>query len=271
VPESERVDAHLVTGILVFDEHLNDRGLRHIGHASGVRLGPCSVHYMTEDLPMKDYLQHPDERTPRNRWPVEKGQPANPAKMPPSPLDPRHSPERPDDTSSRLPTREELHKCLREWLPNVEDYLKRRFPEYTVLDALQKAEAAALRAIYGDLHDKMKPEEMTSAGRRAWLITVARHAALTILRRKRLVSLPEGDVLPDRQATHDPEDSNMIREALRRMPPDLRAVIVALYFEGLSGHKAAARLGIPKTTFRRRQAQAISCLRKIIDQLSREF
>ncbi len=130
---------------------------------------------------MKDHFPGSDERTLRPCWPAKKGHPDDSPAMPPSPLDPRHSPDQPDDAPPRLPTKEELHKCLRAWLPNVEVYLKRRFPEYTVLDALEKAQAVGLGAIYGDLYDKMKPEEMTSAGRRAWLFTVARHAALTIL------------------------------------------------------------------------------------------
>jgi RNA polymerase sigma factor (sigma-70 family) len=214
----------------------------------------------------------PDDRTPRTCWPAKKGHPANPAKMPPSPLDPRHSPERPDDAPPQPPTKEDLHKCLRAWLPTVEDYLKRSFPEYTVLDALEKAEAAGLRAIYGDLHDKMKPEEMTSASRQAWLLEVARNAALTVLRRKQPVPLRD-DYIPPSASTSslDPDERELVQEAVRKLPLDAREVIAAYFFKGLSTRSAAAQLGIPAATFRYRLAKAKRQFRSIFQQLCKEF
>ena len=242
---------------------------------------------------MKESFPRPDERTPRPSWPAKKGQPDdNPVTMPPSPLyprhnperpgdapaqppslpDSRHAPERPDTASPQRPTKEELHKCLRDWLPNVEVYVKRRFPEYVVLEALEKAKSEGLSAIYGELHDKMKPEEMTSAGRRAWLLTVARNAALTVLRRKRTVPLRDDDMLPSAPTSSlDPHERQLVVEAVQKLPLASRQVIEAAYFEGLKGRAAAERLGMPPTTFRYRLAKAKRQFRNIFEQLSREF
>jgi RNA polymerase sigma factor (sigma-70 family) len=193
--------------------------------------------------------------------------------MPPSPLDSRHDPEQPDEAVPQ-PTKEERFQRLQAALMKVEyRLLGEGFPTYTVLPALEKAESTGIDAICGDLHDRMKlpPERMTPASFHKWLRVVARRAAITLLRRKRTVSLADGDVLPAPQATDDAQDINMILDALKTMPPDLREVIEALYFEGLSGREAAKRLAIPEATFQRRKALAINCLRTIFDQLSENF
>ncbi|HWG46397.1 MAG TPA: sigma-70 family RNA polymerase sigma factor [Gemmataceae bacterium] len=221
---------------------------------------------------MKDNFSHPDERTPRNYWPARKGQPANPAKMPPSPLDPRYHPDRPGDASQPPPTKEELRKCLLAWLPTLEVYLTRQFPEYVVLDALDKALAVGLRAIYGDLHEKMKPEQMTSARWRAWLITAARNEALTILRRKRILPLSDEMLRPPASLTWmDLHEREIVLEAVRQLPSHLRDVIEAAYFDRLGVRAAGRKLGIRYDIVRRQHAHAIRLLRDIVAQLSRAF
>jgi RNA polymerase sigma factor (sigma-70 family) len=185
--------------------------------------------------------------------------------MPPSPLDPRHDPDAPDAVVPQ-PSKEDLFECLVRRLESVESRLVGMgFAPHIAQQATERAQAAAVDAICDGF-----AQTMTTPGRRAWLLTVARNAALTLLRRKRTVSLPDGDVLPARQTTDDAQDFNMILEAIKKMPPDLRAVIVALYVEGLSGREAAERLGIPEATFRRRKTLAINRLVQIVDQLSRE-
>jgi RNA polymerase sigma factor (sigma-70 family) len=186
--------------------------------------------------------------------------------MPPSPLDPRHDPDAADDSAVPQPTKEDLFECLVRRLVSVESRLVGMgFSPHIAEQATERAEAAAVDAICSGF-----AQTMTTPGRRAWLHTVARNAALTLLRRKQTVSLPDGDVLPARQATDDAQDFNMILNALNKMPPDLGAVIVAVYIEGLSGREAAERMGIPEATFRRRKALAINRLRTIVDQLSRD-
>ena len=145
------------------------------------------------------------------------------------------------------PQRKNCHKCLRDWPPNVEVYVKRRFPEYVVLEALEKAKSEGLSAIYGELHDKMKPEEMTSARRRAWLLTVAGNAALTVLRRRRTVPLRDDDMLPSAPTSSlDPHERQLVVEAVQKLPLASREVIEAAYFEGLSGLAAAERWECPR-------------------------
>lgn len=222
---------------------------------------------------MKDNFSQPDERTPRNYWPARKGQPINPAKMPPSPLDPRHHPDQPGDASQPPPpTKEELRKRLLAWLPTLEVYLTRRFPEYVVQDALDKALAVGLRAIYGDLHEKMKPEDMTSARWWAWLLTVARNEALTILRQKRILPLSDEMLRQTASLTWmDRHEREMVLEAVRQLPSHLRDVIEAAYFDRLGVRGAGRKLGIRYDIVRRQHAHAISLLRGIVERLSKGF
>jgi len=191
--------------------------------------------------------------------------------MPPSPLDPRHSPDRPDDAPPQRPTEEELLKCLRAWLPKVEVYLKLRFPEYAVLDALEKAEAVGLSAICGDLHDKMKPEEMTSACRQAWLRKVAQNAALTVLRRKQPVPFCDESMLPSASTSaFDTREQELVLKAVEKLPQDDQELIAAVYDRGMSRRQYAALMNIGEATVRRRHDNAICRLRDEFLRLSNE-
>jgi RNA polymerase sigma factor (sigma-70 family) len=217
--------------------------------------------WKSDPRPSSDGNQPPRCSTP---LPLpDTGQPDHPS-FPPSPLDPRHDPEQPDEAVPQ-PTKEDLFECLVRRLVSVESRLvSMGFQPHIAQQATERAEAAAVDAICSGF-----AQTMTTPGRRAWLHTVARHAALTLLRRKQTVSLPDGDVIPATQG-RDEQDFNMILKALKKMPPDLGAVIVDVYVEGLSGREAAERLGIPEATFRRRKALAINRLRTIVDQLSRD-
>ncbi|GGT72594.1 MULTISPECIES: sigma-70 family RNA polymerase sigma factor [Streptomyces] len=97
---------------------------------------------------------------------------------------------------------------------------------------------------------------------RPWLFTVARRLAIDA-RRSRLARPTEiGDgVLA---ATPDPADATEsavaaldVRAAVRELSPEHRAVLVRLYFHGLTVNEAAADLGIPAGTVKSRSHYAL--------------
>ncbi|MEV7427398.1 MULTISPECIES: sigma-70 family RNA polymerase sigma factor [unclassified Streptomyces] len=100
---------------------------------------------------------------------------------------------------------------------------------------------------------------------RPWLFTVARRLAIDA-RRSRLARPPEvGDA--GLAATPDPEDRTEsavaaldVRRAVRTLSAEHRAVLVQLYFRGLSVNEAAAVLGIPPGTVKSRSYYALRAL-----------
>ena len=205
-----------------------------------------------------DGNQPPRSVTPQP-WP-EVGQPGNSA-MPTLPLDPLHDPDAPDDNDVKI----ELFDCLSKRMP----YVKRRleamgFEPHIAQKASEKAQAAAV-----DLICEGDAQKMTQAHRRRWLHKFALNAANTLYRRKPTVPLPDG-VLVARQDRYDAQNFKLLLKAIQMMPKELQGVIVALYFEGMSGREAAAWLEIPEATFRRRRDLAIDVLQAIVYRLSTE-
>lgn len=100
---------------------------------------------------------------------------------------------------------------------------------------------------------------------RPWLFTVGRRLAIDA-RRSRLVRPAEiSDVIL--AATPDPEDLTEVaaatldvREAVKSLSPEHRAVLVQLYFRGLSMPEAAEVLGIPRGTVKSRSYYALRAL-----------
>ncbi|MFJ7068502.1 sigma-70 family RNA polymerase sigma factor [Streptomyces sp. NPDC101115] len=97
---------------------------------------------------------------------------------------------------------------------------------------------------------------------RPWLFTVARRLAIDA-RRSRLSRPTEvGDELL--AVTADPADATEtavaaldVRAAVRGLRPEHRAVLVRLYFHGLTVNEAAAELGIPAGTVKSRSHYAL--------------
>ncbi|MBT2443823.1 sigma-70 family RNA polymerase sigma factor [Streptomyces sp. ISL-36] len=100
------------------------------------------------------------------------------------------------------------------------------------------------------------------ASMRPWLFTVARRLAIDA-RRSRLARPTEiGDGAL--AATADPADATEsavaaldVRAAVRELSPEHRAVLVRLYFHGLTVNEAAADLGIPAGTVKSRSHYAL--------------
>ncbi len=90
-----------------------------------------------------------------------------------------------------------------------------------------------------------------------WLIRILINVCNTELRRrKRELSMDE---LPE--TAQEQFDALPLKEALRRLPKDLREVIVLRYFTGLTLEETARTLDIPRGTVSTRQKKALTLLR----------
>lgn len=90
-----------------------------------------------------------------------------------------------------------------------------------------------------------------------WLTRILINVCTSELRRrKRELAVAE---LPE--TAREEYDALPLKEALRRLPKELREVIVLRYFTGLTLEETARVLGIPRGTVSTRQKKALSLLR----------
>lgn len=106
---------------------------------------------------------------------------------------------------------------------------------------------------------------------RPWLYTVARRLVVDMLRSRR--SRPSEVMMDDLTRLSVSEDTiadvvsaRAVREALLRLRPDQRGVLIELYFHGRSPSEVAARLGVPVGTVKSRAHYAKQALRAYLDQ-----
>ncbi|SDT66396.1 sigma-70 family RNA polymerase sigma factor [Actinoplanes derwentensis] len=107
------------------------------------------------------------------------------------------------------------------------------------------------------------------AGVRAWLFRVARNLVIDVGRARRirppemsppdLAQVPAAGDAMERVLTAD-----VVREALRRLSPAHRAVLVELYFTESQAVDVAARLGVPEGTVKSRAHYALRALRDVM-------
>ncbi|BCB86510.1 sigma-70 family RNA polymerase sigma factor [Phytohabitans suffuscus] len=101
---------------------------------------------------------------------------------------------------------------------------------------------------------------------RRWLFTVARHLTIDWAR-SRMARPPEVYAVDLNwvQSTDQPVDGLVdrfaLRDALHRLTPEHRAVLVELYYGGASVAEVAARTGIPEGTVRSRAFYALRAAR----------
>lgn len=107
---------------------------------------------------------------------------------------------------------------------------------------------------------------------RAWLFTVARNLVIDDWRSRRhqrevvVADVPEpaGDV--DETAERLLQDW-VVAEAVLRLSPDHRAVLLECYYRGRSVAEAARRLGIPEGTVKSRTHYALRALRLTLEEM----
>lgn len=106
---------------------------------------------------------------------------------------------------------------------------------------------------------------------RAWLFTTARHLAIDSWRRRSArVGEVITDALPELATTDETDravDSWTIAEALRRLSPPHREVIVECFYRGRSVAEAARVLGVPAGTIKSRTYYAMRALRLVLEEM----
>lgn len=121
--------------------------------------------------------------------------------------------------------------------------------EADALEAVDEAVYQALRAL-----KKLRQPEVFET----WLTRILINECHRELRRRKRFAPEES--LPD-TAGPDAYDALPLREAVRRLPEDLRLVVILRFFAGYTQAETAAALGIPQGTAATRQRKALQLLR----------
>ena len=105
---------------------------------------------------------------------------------------------------------------------------------------------------------------------RAWLFTTARHIVIDEWRARSIRPEVITDELPETPAPDGIDEamqSWLIAEALDRLSPQHRAVLVECFYRGHSVTEAAARLGVPPGTVKSRTHYALRSLRLALQEM----
>ena len=121
--------------------------------------------------------------------------------------------------------------------------------EADALEAVDEAVYQALRVL-----KKLRQPEFFDT----WLTRILLNECHKELRRRKRLA-PE-ETLPE-TAGPDAYDSLPLKEAVRRLPEDLRAVIILRFFTGYTQAETARALDIPQGTVATRQRKALALLR----------
>ena len=121
--------------------------------------------------------------------------------------------------------------------------------EADALEAVDEAVYQALRA----LKKLREPEHFET-----WLTRILLNECHRELRRRKRVA--GEDALPD-TAGPDAYDALPLKEAVRRLPEELQAVVILRFFTGYTQSETAAALDIPQGTVATRQRRALALLR----------
>jgi RNA polymerase sigma-70 factor (ECF subfamily) len=106
---------------------------------------------------------------------------------------------------------------------------------------------------------------------RAWLLTVSRNIVIDEWRSRRVRSeFPVAEV-PERLEPDDRTDAMLqswvVADALTKLSPDHRAVLLECYYRGRPVAEAARRLGVPEGTVKSRTHYALRALRLALEEM----
>ena len=128
-------------------------------------------------------------------------------------------------------------------------------------EAVQETFVRALRAQRG-----FDPE---LGAIRPWLFAIERHIIVDLARSRSVRQTQELD--PDLPSATDQVEVAMrawnVEEALRRLGPEHRQVVLEIYYRGRPSRELARQLGIPEGTVRSRLYYALRALRVTLDEM----
>ena len=123
--------------------------------------------------------------------------------------------------------------------------------EADALEAVDEAVYQALRSL-GQLRQEAYFE--------TWLTRILLNECHRELRRRKRLH-PDGDAALPETVGPDQYDALPLKEAIRRLPEELRLVVILRFFAGCTQVETAAALGIPQGTVATRQRWALALLR----------
>ena len=121
-------------------------------------------------------------------------------------------------------------------------------------DALEAVDEAVYRALKA-LRQLREPAFFET-----WLTRILLNECHRELRRRKRFSAGGEEDLPE-TAGPDQYDSLPLKDAIRRLPEDLRAIVVLRFFAGYTQAETAEALGLPQGTVATRQRRALALLR----------
>jgi RNA polymerase sigma-70 factor (ECF subfamily) len=129
----------------------------------------------------------------------------------------------------------------------------------TAQDAVQSAWTLAWKKL---------PSVRDPAKLEAWLVSIAANETRTILRRTRRRMVVETHAGPEPTPGSDPDaaiDLVDLRNALRRLSPDDRALVAMRYLSGFDATQIGAAMGISSSGVRSRLGRILERLRKDLE------
>ena len=121
-------------------------------------------------------------------------------------------------------------------------------------DALEAVDEAVYQALRG-LKQLRQPDLFET-----WITRILINACHNELRRRKRFHLGGDDALPD-TAEPDAYEHLPLKEAIRRLPEELRSVVILRFFSGCTQAETAAALRIPQGTAATRQKRALALLK----------
>lgn len=104
---------------------------------------------------------------------------------------------------------------------------------------------------------------------RGWLFAICRRVVIDLARTRAALPVP-GEV-PDQAALSDDLDRMLsgweVEEAMARLSPEHRQVVIAIHVDGQRASEVAARLGVPEGTVRSRLFYALRALRLALEEM----
>ena len=121
-------------------------------------------------------------------------------------------------------------------------------------DALEAVDEAVYQALRG-LKQLRQPDFFET-----WITRILINAGHNELRRRKRFHPGGDDALPD-TAGPDAYEHLPLKEAIRRLPEELRSVVILRFFSGCTQAETAAALRIPQGTAATRQKRALALLK----------